>query len=251
MADNDPHSLPFDWHDDTIYHWQMTGQQSDWAEFFGFVLGGAVFFPLMVLAIPWLAGLVWRPLSFWLGVLLFLFLCLIFVQQLWFTWRGTRAAQISARSIVYWVSVVMAWALVYLAAVRGSPLRQGFDGPIDRTAHWLLYMGDNVLRVVLLDIPEIFELQLSGISPETWYARTITVFLRITITIGLLDLILSTRQYYFQVLEFTGTVRECHIWCDSLPEPDPGVKLIRIGRREPLPQQDVVEARDFLAAFKQ
>jgi len=189
-------------------------------------------------------------LSFWLGLFVFLFLCLIFAQQLWLAWRGSRLARISARSILYWVSVVMAWGLVYLAAVRGSPFRGGFEGEIHRTGHWLLYFLDNVLRVVLLDVFEIFEIQFSGISPGTWYARTITVFLRIMITAGLLDLALSTRKYYFDVLEFTGTVRECYVWCDSLPEFDPGVMLVQVSRLESLAEPHAVEAGDFLAAFK-
>ncbi len=240
----------FDWDDTTVYRWRIDGQQSDMSELIGFLIGGAVIFPLMVFAIPWAAGFVWRPLSFWLGLFVFLFLCLIFAQQLWLAWRGSRLARISARSILYWVSVVMAWGLVYLAAVRGSPFRGGFEGEIHRTGHWLLYFLDNVLRVVLLDVFEIFEIQFSGISPGTWYARTITVFLRIMITAGLLDLALSTRKYYFDVLEFTGTVRECYVWCDSLPEFDPGVMLVQVSRLESLAEPHAVEAGDFLAAFK-
>jgi hypothetical protein len=252
MAETDQAEIRrrYDWHDQTQYQWTISKPDRDIWYFMGALVGGTIIFPVLVFAVPWLVHFVWHSGAFWLGFLITAVMILVLLVQLNTLWSGSSEERIEARSILYWVAIIGAFGLVYSSATHGSFLRDGFRGRTQSTWQWVLYFGDNILRVVLLDVPEIWEFQLSSISPEDWYARLVTVMLRIFIAAGFVELALSARRVELGEQEVFATVKEAFYMVDGLPTGAEDYELRQVGTISPLAEPVVIDAQAFMAAFK-
>jgi hypothetical protein len=85
---------------------------------------------------------------------------------------------------------VLALALLAAVAYRGSPLADGFLNVGDSTFWtWPLYLADNVITILLLDVPDVYDLHFSSIQPHTATARLITVGLRVSASLSIVAML--------------------------------------------------------------
>lgn len=84
-------------------------------------------------------------------------------------------------------SAGLVWVLVMLLVVPGSPFAAGLTGDGNRQLIQLLaYVMDNLLNVVLLDVPDIWGWSLSGLEAQSSLTRAFAVGLRFTMAWGVL-----------------------------------------------------------------
>lgn len=127
-----------------------------------------------------------------------------------------------------------------------AEVRAGFTGPVESGGNWLLFFLDHAVRVVTLDVSELLGFSWSGIEPAAWWARALTLLLKLTLCFGLVDLLLESYAAWRGEQQFVGTEAECWAWWDERENGglNAAVELFRVGRVEPLPPSPPVRAED-------
>ncbi len=160
-----------------------------------------LFWPVIVLFLIAMEGILWQHLTFALSIPIFVLLSLTFLGaasipgllrqnvQEELDQRGSGGSFILLGPIMYYYSFVLlsrgAWLIKGQAAFSIAP-----DSPT--MTRWVLYGFDNLLRVFLFDFPETFGLSLSGIEHVQSFWMSLLVFsFRFTLSIAALKVVLG------------------------------------------------------------
>lgn len=238
------------WDGPTVYRWSLWNAQPRTADLILFMLSLGTLVPLAIYGLFWLLSFLSAPVSFWLCVVVCgIFLLVPFVCTI-LLFVGQPREKKEARAIIYYSTIVLLSGLLYLLAAPDSPLAASFtNGPGAGLGQWLLFFGDNIASVVLLDIPEVFELRVSDIKYNDWLSRVVTVAIRILITFGLIELLWELVRIHYRKHHIYGTVQEAYWHCIGHPDPVT-LTISRDGTLSPL-EPVSCGVLDFLKAYKQ
>jgi len=106
--------------------------------------------------------------------------------------------------------LVLASCLVYIASSSYLKINSLFEGQISSNIEWLYFYIDNILKVLLFDIAEIFGLQFSSIQSNSQGSKLMTLFINLSITAGLLEVILMIYKTETKEFEIVGTMAEAY-----------------------------------------
>lgn len=239
----------FDWEDLNVYQWTFYDATPSTAEVIFYLLGGLIFFPMLLYAALWLVGLISSILSFVISILLLLILLLALSTVVWGSFHGGAFAKKKATSESYWVTIALTGVFIYATSSPVSPVFGGFSGNTNSSLQWLLFFSDNALQVLTLDVVDILDLRLSSITPQTWSARSAIAIFKLLITFGLVEAALTIYGSLRQRI-FYGSVKECFLECDDVPhDNDTSVKCTGKVERFTEPFKEM-PTRDFIACFK-
>jgi hypothetical protein len=123
---------------------------------------------------------------------------------------------------------VLVGPLIYLSANVGW-ISGGFRGEhgLDFT-RWCLYVTDHILSSLLFDLPEIFNLNFSEISSQSLIAKMMTLLIRLSIVLGLIDLITKVYRALFgdaMVTRYCTLQELCASLTDELDPTDLEVEM--------------------------
>ena len=176
----------------------------------------------------WLIGLVSEPAAFWIGVVLTGFLLLVLVLSLMvLPMSKTEAEKARNRQGIYSGALLSLGFLFYLLFSRTSFLNEGYSTPPNAGfGEWLVFLLDQTLSVVLLDLPELLNWHISPIRPVSGFARGLTVMIRLLIGIGLVSAIYQAIRLGRARRVIYGSLRDCYEICKRLP----GKKTLQMQR---------------------
>ena len=83
---------------------------------------------------------------------------------------------------------------------------------------WPWFYLDNLLRTMLLDIPEIWGISLSGVHPITWPAKLLVIGLRLFLALGLIELAVQLIRSSYSGIRFQGTTETAFHRLQALPD---------------------------------
>lgn len=240
----------YDWRDSAVHQWAFRVSKFDTAGFIGGLFGGAVLFPILIFGALWLIGLASQAVAYWLGMAACGLFVLVLIYHLIVGFTGRSHEKIEARAIVYWTAVATLGSLLFVLYSPVSDFKTQFaHGDNAGLKQWLLFFLDNTCSVILLDIPEVYDWQISNIVATGFWGRFVTVAIRVLISLGLIELALAMYRTYFVKPEpFYSNVKDCYYRCDALPDAD-GVVLQRQGVVRPVEDEEVA-VNVFVEAFK-
>lgn len=131
--------------------------------------------------------------------------------------KGSLKKKAQARSHL---DELLTTSIGIMACVMSNLTASGFSGSVNSFIQWLRFFGDNALRAVLLDIPEIFDIRLSDIEPHAWFAKLGTVFFRFLIFTGLVEFVWLIYKRMFRREIVYGTVKELFWKCQNMLDRD-------------------------------
>lgn len=237
----------FSWTDPTVYEWTLGNSKRDVSEFVGFLIGAMLVFPGIVYGVLWGLSWMWATGAFWLAAAAFAITLVAWVVLFVGSWVGPRES-LARDDSELWLPVFGIGLLVFLMMGRESPVLASFSGPTDELLPWAAYFFDNVVSVLLLDIPEIYDLATSEIAHDGWLSKLATVLFRLLVTAGLLEFALTYYRTRYLEQRTYATVAEFYAVCKALPDEEDMVYTMK-GRVTPLdPVEGGVEA--FLEAFE-
>ncbi len=199
--------------DEKVYEWRFETQRGVLLDLLSLALIPFVTYRgLQFVAKVWPAGV------FWIVAVLAGVMMLVVIVEFFGSIFGSQEDRVERRNSVYYGAIVCVGMLAFLIESSAGFLRSGLTVPED-THRWtfMLFYADNILRVMLLDIPEVYELSLSAIVPTSWPARTAVLLFRVAVGLGLIELGLRVVAMAMPKHRFQGTVREACHYGDSLP----------------------------------
>ena len=90
-------------------------------------------------------------------------------------------------------SLALVWILAMLLVLPDSPFAAGLSEGDPGLLRLLVYLGDNALNAVVLDVPDLWSWNLSDLEPTTPPARAFAVAFRAMFAWGVVRLIMSSR----------------------------------------------------------
>lgn len=207
----------FSWSDPTVYEWTLKNPKQDVAEFLGFLAGATLVFPALLYGALWLMSLAWVTGTFWFAAGLFVIVFVWWVVLFLGSIVGPRA-DIARDDAQHWLPIFGIGLLVYLMTGPGSLLADSFQGPTDDAWQWAAFFFDNTLSVLLLDIPEIYELDTSEISYDGGLARLASVLFRLLVTAGLVEFGMNFYRTRYLEQNTYATVADFYRICKALPD---------------------------------
>lgn len=207
--------VTFDITDEKTYRWTATRGRS--SSVFGLMFGTAwVFCGIPTVTLVVLKAI--ESLSQWASITVATMVTLVGCWAMLACLRSARGKKRGAglEGLVPMISMLIVGTLTHVAASPLTPLMHGFDRAIaDEGMQWIQYFFDNVCSVVLLDLLGVWEFQFSPITPVSWGAKLLTVFMRLLIAIGVVEAVVKVYRDYHNENEFFGTVVECDNWCSD------------------------------------
>jgi len=240
----------YDLADAAIYQWKIWKPKRSLAHAFFMLLFMAVVIPALPFTGLYLIHLASADAAIYaawafVGVAIFTIVVLFVVR-----FTGSREERIKNATGLFAIASFSIGAVHFLLAFGGSALTGGFRGADGATSwDWAVYLCDNLLGVVLLDVPDVYNWHISGIRAESHFACFITVLVRVLMTIGLVEMIIALYRTEMQEEEFYGTVRECVHYCDAIIGSDDLV-LMRTGAVTPAVEPPVVRVPEFIRVYK-
>jgi hypothetical protein len=251
-----PTKLPA-WEDASIYQWTFRNTKKDVAGFIGFLVGAALVFPALIYGFFWLVSFLSTTVAFWFAFAVTCLFLVVYIYHVGVLWSGKKTQQIEARGTGPWIAIATIGALSYAMSAHGSFIAPSFtfDGGekgsgMDATPwQWCLFWVDNTMSVVLLDIPEVFELHISTLTYSGFWSRLTTVIMRVLIVAGFIEAFFMCYRSTFMEEQFHGTMQECYWKCEGLPSADE-VEVILDGKVELLGRSERIIAQEIIRVFK-
>lgn len=215
------------WDDQHAYRWEFRPQPSGGL---GRLLGaliGAALAPIFVAGTLIVIGVVLPVVAVWIAIGWTAFYILVVTVAVLTAAGDGSASGIRAQTLRAEGAMVAIGTAFYGVLAAESPIVGHLTPPgslVDR----LGFVADNVLRVVLLDTPEILDLQLSSVEAADAGGRAIILGLRLLVAWGLVELMWRAYQLV-RVQEFFGTVQEAYAKCEGLSSRN-AVEVRRLGR---------------------
>lgn len=242
--------VEYNLNDPTVYQWRIWKPKRNVGKAIFMLVFMALAMPLLPYAVLHFIHWFWPALAVWvawggIGIAIFATSVLLYARL-----TEPREKSIKNSTGLYSLATLTLGAILYLV-VFGSPVYlAGFQGPDTPTFWtWSLFFFDNLLGVLLLDVPDIYNWSVSGIQPISHLACLTTVAIRILITIGLVDMLLSIYRLELSEETFFCSVRECGHYCDALLDAE-DLLLARIGAITPTSVPPVVAVEEFVRAVK-
>lgn len=213
----------FKWEDPTIFIWSVQLMRHRNVLL---VILMRVFAHLMFPLYFYIPLLIWAfifpKFIFWIGLALTIFVLLEFILIHLFdlcSWSirvkkktGKDKAVVKLRHIrsKHSFATFVCVGFSFILITPESYIQSWFQSPTNLGVQaGLLYLADNVLNVILLGIPEIFDKHISKIKPVTWQARLFVSILRMLIAIGFVETFLMVfRTMRTRSDQFTGNIKE-------------------------------------------
>ena len=200
-------------HEHQVYQWTLLSAHNRQSSLMHDAMYG-LGMSLLILGALYLLDIIASSLAVLIGYVLFTVPLLLVVQNLWrLVVKRDHLQQIDP---VLWQ--IVNGSAIYLMTAQDSLASQGFDMSDTNRAFgdWLLFIGDNLISVFCFDINEIYDIQLSPISPTTGLARFVNVVFRFSIAAGFIDLIYSYMSKGPQAYRY-GTKSEIKAELSNLP----------------------------------
>ena len=237
----------YSWKDQTVYRWNFWNKDPGLVAILAWLFTAAIF-PLLICGALWLIALVVpNNIAFGVGVVaavIGLLNVLFLIYQAWLSDDGR-----SSKSGLSSLAIGTLGSFIFLVTVPASPLGAAFvNGATASFWDWLLFFLDNLASVVLLDIPEVFDLRLSVVTYESQLSRAMTLTTRIVMTIGLVEFVRDVWRSR-QSQQLVGTVRECYFYCADFQNPE-DIKVRCEAKLTPLVSYQRLDVMDFIAAFE-
>lgn len=241
----------FQWDDGTVYQWGVWSTKKEMSTLIGFFVGAALLVPAILCLIFWLISFASDAVAYWIAYAFTVLFLIGLVSEIVKSWTGKKKEQIKARGEMLYFAIASIGGLFYMLNSSESHFSDGFINGVNASVgQWILFFLDNTLSVILLDIPELFDIHTSDIRHQDTASRIVTVILRLLITIGLIRLIIELyiSKYSNTVVHYT--VSELYWHCKSLPDSDDMV-LQKSGQVMPITNMGSFVVNDFLNHFKE
>jgi len=236
----------FDLTDETMYRWIIWTPKRDTSRLIGGLVGAALFLSMLPFFILYLLGSLFPVIAMviaWLWLALFVFCLVVLIPTRFARNRIDRLKNVAG---VYSIATMSIGVTLYILAYSKSEMCQGFTGNEGASGWvWSVFLLDNLLGVVLLDIPDVFQWHISPIRPAFTVACILTVMIRIFITIGLIELLINSFSSHLNEEEFFGTVREAVLKCDNYVSAS-DLKIKRVARVVEIESPDEADMADLL-----
>lgn len=240
----------WDWYDPSIYEWKISKpKELKTAQQVVLAIVLSTFLFALPFCLLWLVSLLSLQVALFIGVILwFIGLIGVYLGFL-YRWFGKRGRMVRTQLAIPRAAMEVISVTLFLFAFNPDPTT-GFSGCEHATlGSWTLFLIDNGLGVVLFDIPEVFEWNLSGIKPTTWQACMTVVLLRLLFAVGLIDLFIRVFNSQFRDERFFGTIQECLARCDSVIDTT-GMHVCRERRFQRIPETRM-SVDEFVKRFKE
>jgi hypothetical protein len=223
MGEEKPLGEVLNWDDENIYQWQVLVTKKDVGETIGYIIGAGLVCPAVVYVVLW--GVSWVSASVasglaYAGFVLFL---VVYANELRLLFSGNARNRLQSEWNGAACAVFCIGFIIYILASPNSVVGADFHLPDPRPelGGWLLYLLDNTLTVILLDVPDVLlKWKLSDITPNGWVSRATVILFRFLVTAGLIQVAFLTIRQILEDRPFYGTVRELFWRCEHLPSPE-------------------------------
>jgi len=251
----------FDWNDPAIYQWVMSGTREGKniplfiltviaiahvvpaCAFIFTVFGYFVLLVVFDFVFRLSPERAWPAVFGWGSIVIMSIIILTAIYLALLAWRGKRKSGFQAQSHLHELLISSLGVLTFIIT---GPFRGGFEGDIESFWQFYLFYIDNIVRVALLDIPEIFGFRLSSIRPISWYTQFATATLRILIAAGLVSFLWEVYERTFHKGVFYGSVKQFFWKCENMLDRDT-LQVRREGKVELMPDPEpVVKMIDFV-----
>ena len=209
----------FNWEDENSYKWVIKAPGNVGLTVF-FTLLYLIFIPTIIYSLLYLIGLLSEKVSFYIAFVLFILWLGYIVLSLLSVFTGNETdknkgkAYLRSQSFVFIALVayvisspVSFWSLSFITVPGVEQI-----GVIE----WIRYFLDNIFSVVFIGIFDIFNINLSDITPITWGAKAMIFLFNLVLAIGIIDAIIEAYSNRKEEV-FFGTLQEFYFRCDNLP----------------------------------
>lgn len=118
-------------------------------------------------------------------------------------------SQIMSSITLFATLTICTGTFVYIISTDYVKLFLEFKGTISTKQMWFFFYADNILKVLLFDTAEIFDLKFSNIEPKTSLGRGLVWVLNILISGSIIEVIVFFYRSILGTKEFYGTLSEC------------------------------------------
>lgn len=133
-------------------------------------------------------------------------------------WRSEGVAQKRARRIVCVAASFLLWCFPPILSSPANGLQGSFVGGSDASLfEWIFFTVNIQINVPLVHIPQSLGLNLTGLTPADAYGRAVLSVMQFLVALAIVEVVTDIVQRRYASEEFTGTVAECLIYCDSVP----------------------------------
>lgn len=207
----------------TTYVWHIDRKRGKLLDAISYAIGGFVVLPVLLIIPFFIIASLWPDIGFWLGVCALLLSLLVLLHALGTAtgiFSGTRREKIEAVGHATAFAGFIPAFCFFLLSVEASPLLSGFVNSDDPAlTQSFLIISDSFLKVLLFDVLEIWNLPLTGVQPDLWYAKATTTLLRFAFGLGIVGTFVQLFKSRVVSEEFFGTREECYVYCDAKMDP--------------------------------
>ena len=203
--------------DPTTYEWYIKLGAGARIRYFVAAISGAIGLTLVVLVLPLTLLAYWVPsVSFFLSIIATLIALGLYGAQHVVLLSPDPHRRLLAKFNLPMLSI---WPTAALLSLLISPfVRSSLGGSVPADlGQQLLMVADTILDVILLGVPQAYDVHLASIAPTSLYASTILAAFKIIITIGALELVFLFFRLSFGGVRFQGTAIDAAYACRTLP----------------------------------
>ena len=209
----------FDWNDAVSYKWVLKSPgNTKLTAIFKLIL--FILIPTIIYLILYLISLLSLKLAFYIAFVLFIIWFAYIAISLFSIFTGNQAMKDKSRAYMRSQTFVFIALLAYVISSPVSFFAQGFSTvPSIATIsvlEWIKYFLDNTISVISIGIFDIFDINLSNITPISKGAKAMMFLFNIVLAIGIVEAFIDTYRKRKDE-EFFGTVKEFYYRCDNLP----------------------------------
>jgi hypothetical protein len=251
MGQDKPLGEVLNWDDENIYQWQIRANK-DVGGTIGYIIGAGLVCPALVYIVLWGVSFGSAYLASGLAYTAFVFFLIVYLNELRLLFTGNARNRLQSEWNGAACAVFCIGFLIYMLAARDSVLAASFNHPREiGLGGWLMYLVDNTLTVILLDVPDVlFGYHLSpDVSPNGWLSRLAVVLFRFLVTAGLIQVVILTVRQILEDRPFYGTVRELYWRCEHAPSPEQ-TQVAMLARIDVNVVRSSFLANQFLDAFR-
>jgi hypothetical protein len=235
-----------DYNDNKTYTWEIIPKEKSLFTSLIVVIAQSVLVPAIFFGVFYLIGIFLPSVAFW-SALVFAFLMLFAWLALIFGKDFLQTSNIATYGGVS-IGISLVGMIGFLIYSPESFFKSDFIGPTDNNMQWLLYVSELFLKVITLDIIEIFDLSFSEISPANNSGKFIVFAFNTVLSLGIVDGAIRTFGISRNIEVYLGTVRGLYEKLSSMVG-EHGLKFRKIGVVQSLNNEREFVAMDFLDAY--
>lgn len=236
----------YNFNDNRLYTWEIIPKEKSIFTSVIIVIAQSILVPAIFFGIFYAIGIFLPSIAFWgalifAGLMLFAWLALIFGKNMLGTENIANFGGVS-------IGISLVGMIAYLIYSPESIFKGDFAGPIDSNQQWLIYVVELFLKVITLDLIEIFDISISSIEPSNNTGNFIIFAFNTVLSLGIVDGAFRTFGISRNVEVFLGTTSQLYERLSSMVG-EHGLKFKKTGIVNSVEDNKTFVAMDFLDAF--